>query len=38
LVGTAVGFVILFKNPDVSAWRWMYVSAGMISLAIGKHH
>jgi MFS transporter, putative metabolite transport protein len=26
LVGTAVGFVILFKNPDVAAWRWMYAS------------
>jgi MFS family permease len=26
LVGTAVGFVILFENPDVTAWRWMYAS------------
>jgi putative MFS transporter len=27
LFGTAVGFVILYENPDVSAWRWMYASA-----------
>ena len=26
LVGTAVGFVILFENPNVAAWRWMYAS------------
>src|SRR6266849_10643864 len=26
LVGTAVGFVILFENPDVAAWRWMYAT------------
>jgi MFS family permease len=26
LVGTAVGFVILFENPDITAWRWMYAS------------
>ncbi|EFG74120.1 transporter, major facilitator family protein [Mycobacterium parascrofulaceum ATCC BAA-614] len=24
LIGTAAGFVILYKNPDVTAWRWMY--------------
>lgn len=24
LIGTAVGFVILYQNPDVTAWRWMY--------------
>ncbi|MEY8017378.1 MFS transporter [Mycobacterium servetii] len=24
LVGTGVGFVILYQNPDVTAWRWMY--------------
>lgn len=24
LAGTAIGFVILYQNPDVNAWRWMY--------------
>jgi MFS transporter, putative metabolite transport protein len=27
LFGTAVGFAILYENPGVSAWRWMYASA-----------
>jgi MFS transporter, putative metabolite transport protein len=27
LVGTAVGFAILYENPHVTAWRWMYASA-----------
>jgi MFS transporter, putative metabolite transport protein len=27
LTGTVVGFFILFENPDVTAWRWMYASA-----------
>lgn len=27
LTGTVVGFFILFENPDVGAWRWMYASA-----------
>jgi putative MFS transporter len=26
LAGTAIGFLILFENPDISAWRWMYGS------------
>jgi putative MFS transporter len=26
LVGTAVGFLILFENPELGAWRWMYAS------------
>jgi len=26
LVGTAVGFLILFENPDIDAWRWIYAS------------
>src|SRR5262249_57592930 len=32
LVGTAVGFVILFENPDVTAWRWMYASTLVLSV------
>jgi MFS transporter, putative metabolite transport protein len=27
LFGTAVGFAVLYANPDVSDWRWMYASA-----------
>lgn len=27
LVGTAVGYLILVENPNVSAWRWMYATA-----------
>ena len=25
--GTAVGFAILYANPNVGAWRWMYATA-----------
>src|SRR5437763_6760401 len=31
LAGTAIGFLILFENPDLTAWRWMY--AGKVLLA-----
>lgn len=27
LVGTAVGYLILYENPDIAAWRWMYATA-----------
>jgi MFS transporter, putative metabolite transport protein len=26
LAGTAIGFLILYENPEVGAWRWMYAS------------
>ncbi|HPC02312.1 MAG TPA: MFS transporter [Syntrophales bacterium] len=26
LVGTAVGYLILYENPDIGAWRWMYAT------------
>jgi putative MFS transporter len=29
LVGTGVGYLILYENPDIGAWRWMY-STGVI--------
>jgi MFS transporter, putative metabolite transport protein len=32
LAGTAIGFLILYENPDISAWRWMYAST--IALAV----
>jgi MFS transporter, putative metabolite transport protein len=34
LVGTAVGFVILFENPEVSAWRWMYASTIVLAVPV----
>ena len=27
LVGTAVGYLILSENQDISSWRWMYATA-----------
>lgn len=27
LVGTAVGYLILYENPNLEAWRWMYATA-----------
>jgi MFS family permease len=27
LAGTALGYLILYANPDLGAWRWMYGSA-----------
>jgi MFS transporter, putative metabolite transport protein len=26
-VGSGIGFVILFENPHIGAWRWMYATA-----------
>jgi MFS family permease len=26
LVGTGVGYLILYENPDIGAWRWMYAT------------
>src|SRR5260370_26509111 len=34
LVGTAVGFVILFENPDIAAWRWMYASTLVLAVPV----
>src|SRR5215468_7874738 len=34
LVGTAVGFVILFENPDITAWRWMYASTLVLAVPV----
>ncbi|WP_051677098.1 MFS transporter [Maridesulfovibrio frigidus] len=27
LFGTAIGYLILYKNPELTAWRWMYGTA-----------
>ncbi len=34
LTGTVIGFAILFENPDVTAWRWMYASAIVPALLV----
>ena len=34
LVGTAVGFVILYENPDITAWRWMYASTLVLAVPV----
>ena len=34
LVGTAIGFLILFENPDLSAWRWMYASTIILAIPV----
>ena len=33
-MGTAVGFVILFENPNVAAWRWMYASTLVLAVPV----
>src|SRR5262249_3091080 len=33
LVGTAIGFVVLFENPDITAWRWVYASTLVLAVA-----
>jgi MFS family permease len=27
LIGTFVGYLILYDNPEISSWRWMYATA-----------
>ncbi len=34
LVGTAIGFLILFENPDIGAWRWMYASTLVLAVPV----
>jgi len=34
MAGTAVGFVILYENPEIGAWRWMYASTLLIALPV----
>jgi putative MFS transporter len=34
LVGTAVGYLILYKNPEVAAWRWMYATVVIPALLV----
>ena len=34
LAGTAIGFLILYENPDISAWRWMYASTIILAVPV----
>lgn len=34
LVGTAIGYVILYENPHLAAWRWMYATAIIPALLV----
>jgi putative MFS transporter len=38
LAGTAIGFLILYENPELGAWRWMYASTIVLAVpvAIGR--
>ncbi|SDK75269.1 Sugar transporter [Maridesulfovibrio ferrireducens] len=40
LFGTAIGYLILYKNPELGAWRWMYATAIIpaIFVVIGRFH
>src|SRR5262249_43310297 len=31
---TAIGFLILFENPDIGAWRWMYASTIILAVPV----
>src|SRR5262245_24334724 len=34
LAGTIVGFLILYENPDLGAWRWMYASTLLLAVPV----
>jgi len=34
LAGTGIGFLILFENPQVGAWRWMYASTILLAVPV----
>src|ERR1700704_3395545 len=34
LAGTGIGFAILFENPDLGAWRWMYASTILLAAPV----
>ena len=34
LVGTAVGYLVLYENPELGAWRWMYATAVLPALLV----
>jgi putative MFS transporter len=34
LAGTGIGLLILFENPDIGAWRWMYASTLLLAVPV----
>src|SRR5258707_2480303 len=34
LAGTAIGFMILYENPELGAWRWMYASTLVLAIPV----
>jgi putative MFS transporter len=34
LAGTAIGFAILFENPELGAWRWVYASTILLAVPV----
>jgi MFS transporter, putative metabolite transport protein len=34
LAGTALGLLILYENPDIGAWRWMYASTLLLVVPV----
>jgi MFS transporter, putative metabolite transport protein len=34
LAGTAIGFAILFENPELGAWRWVYASTIVLAVPV----
>jgi MFS transporter, putative metabolite transport protein len=34
LAGTAIGFLILYENPEAGAWRWIYASTIIIAAPV----
>src|SRR5262249_46176376 len=34
LAGTAGGFLILFENPDIGSWRWIYASTLVLAVPV----
>ena len=34
LAGTAIGLLILFENPELGAWRWMYASTLLLVVPV----
>jgi putative MFS transporter len=34
LAGTAIGFLILYENPEIGAWRWIYASTLVLAVPV----
>ena len=34
LAGTGIGLLILYENPDIGAWRWMYASTLLLVVPV----